>query len=261
MDLSLLSAVALIALFGLPHGALDPVVAHRHGLITNIASGIRFTLAYLLLAAAVVAVWIRFPLFALGAFLLISAVHFGRDWQRKTGFGGLGYGAAILGLPGLAHPVEVTRIFSLLLFDAAPAAALSLLQGLGILGLLLLCLDYGRLNRVLLAELLLLAAAAALLPPLWYFVLYFCALHSPRHLRDEFRRLSGQQRFYAGLTMLVTTLAALLIAAASGVHLQPFYESVNVMLYPLGFIGLAALTVPHMCLLEWAGRRSDHETQ
>ena len=261
MDLSLLLAVALIALVGLPHGALDPVVAHRHGLITDIASGIRFTLAYLLLAAAVVAVWIRFPLFALGAFLLISAVHFGRDWQRKTGFGGFGYGAAILGLPGLAQPAEVTRIFSLLLFDAAPAAALSLLQGLGTAGLLLLCLDYGRLSRGMLAELLLLTAAAALLPPLWYFVLYFCALHSPRHLRDEFRRLSGQQRFYAALTMLVTTLAALLIAAVSGVHLKQFYESVNVMLYPLVFIGLAALTVPHMCLLEWAGRRSDHETQ
>ena len=261
MDLSLLLAVALIALVGLPHGALDPVVAHRHGLITNIPSGIRFTLAYLLLAAAVVAVWIRFPLFALGAFLLISAVHFGRDWQPKTGFGGLGYGATILGLPGLAHPTEVTRIFSLLLFDAAPAAALALLQGLGIAGLLLLCLDYGRLNRGMLAELLLLVAAAALLPPLWYFVLYFCALHSPRHLRDEFRRLSGPQRRYAALTLLVTTLAALLIAAASGVHLQQFYESLDTMLYPLVFIGLAALTVPHMCLLEWAGRRSDHEAQ
>ena len=155
----------------------------------------------------------------------------------------------------------MTRIFSLLLFDAAPAAALALLQGLGIAGLLLLCLDYGRLNRGMLAELLLLVAAAALLPPLWYFVLYFCALHSPRHLLAEFRRLSGPQRRYAALTLLVTTLAALLIAAASGVHLQQFYESVNVMLYPLVFIGLAALTVPHMCLLEWAGRRSDHEAQ
>ena len=76
-------------------------------------------LAYLLLATMVVAVWIRFPLPALGAFLLISALHFGRDWQRKIGFGGLGYGATVVGLPGLAHPAEVTQIFSLLLFDWA----------------------------------------------------------------------------------------------------------------------------------------------
>ncbi len=254
MDLSLVLAAGLIALVGLPHGALDPVVAHRYGLIRNIPGGIRFVLAYLLLAAMVVAVWIRFPLPALGAFLLISALHFGRDWQRKIGFGGLGYGATVVGLPGLTHPAEVTQIFSLLLFDSAPAAALLLLQGLGITGLLLLCLDRGRLRRAMLVELLLLGVGALLLAPLWYFVLYFCAFHSPRHLLDEFRRLSERQRLYAGLTMLITTLAALTIAAVSGVHLSRFYESVNVMLYQLVFIGLAALTVPHMCLLEWADR-------
>ena len=43
MDLSLVIASCLISLVGLPHGALDPMVATRYGLIRDLPSVFGFS--------------------------------------------------------------------------------------------------------------------------------------------------------------------------------------------------------------------------
>ena len=72
-----LTVLALaVVVFGLPHGALDLA------LVRGAAQGSRLALAaaigvYLVVSAAVLAVWIAFPVAALLGFLAIAVIHFG----------------------------------------------------------------------------------------------------------------------------------------------------------------------------------------
>ena len=83
MDLSLILASCFISLVGLPHGALDPVVAHRCGLIYDLRTSLQFIAGYVIVVALVILLWLQLPAASLLLFLLISCVHFGRDWKQK----------------------------------------------------------------------------------------------------------------------------------------------------------------------------------
>ena len=255
MDLSLILASCFISLVGLPHGALDPVVAHRCGLIHDLRSSAQFFVGYIIVVALVVLLWLQLPAASLLLFLLISCVHFGRDWKQKISFGGFAYGAFVLGLPAWTAPEQVEQIFSFLIFQDIADIQLIFLQGLGVIGISLLVFDRGRISRLSAGELLILIICATSFEPLWYFVAYFCGLHSPRHLIAEFRSMRKETRFSAYVVMLAVTILTLGIAAVSGSHLEKYYASIDIAIYQTIFIGLAALTVPHMCLLEWAGKK------
>ena len=123
------------------------------------------------------------------------------------------------------------------------------------IGVLLLISDRGRISSQAAAELLILLICAASFEPLWYFIAYFCGLHSPRHLIAEFKSMRQEARFSAYVAMLALTILTLGVAAISGSHLEKYYESIDIAIYQTIFIGLAALTVPHMCLLEWAAKK------
>ena len=64
-----------------------------------------------------------------------------------------------------------------------------------------------------------------------------------------------ETRFAAYVVMLALTILTLGIAAVSGSHLEKYYANIDLAIYQVIFIGLAALTVPHMCLLEWAAKK------
>ena len=83
MDLSLVLASCLISLVGLPHGALDPMVATRYGLIRDFPSSVWFLTIYSAIVGLVIGFWLLLPSLALVLFLLISSLHFGRDWKYK----------------------------------------------------------------------------------------------------------------------------------------------------------------------------------
>ena len=255
MDLSLILASCLISLVGLPHGALDPVVASRCGLIRDLRSSLWFLAIYVGIVCLVIGFWLALPSLALVLFLIISSLHFGRDWRHKISFGGFAYGAFLMGLPGWSYPQEVEQIFGFLIFQSSALAPLLALQTLGLIGGLLLIIDHKNLSILRLSELFGLALCAFVLEPLWYFVVYFCGLHSPRHLVTEFRTMEKELRFVAYIVMLGLTIVTLGVAAVSGSHMEKYYESIDIVIYQVLFIGLAALTVPHMCLLEWAGRQ------
>ena len=253
MDLSLVLAACLISLIGLPHGALDPVIAHRHGLIKGPGSALGFTGLYLAIVGSVISVWLWLPSTTLTIFLLISAWHFGRDWRHPLKARGFGYGAFVLGLPSLIHPTDVQQIFEFLLFGESPIFTIRIASILGVTGIIILALEWRNINIIRLSELLGLAICAWIFSPLWYFVIYFCALHSPRHLIPEFRQVKPNHRLIVYLVMLTTTIATLVIAVFAGAMFEKYYEDLNTLSYQLIFIGLAGLTVPHMLLLEWTG--------
>ena len=254
MDLSLLLAACFISLVGLPHGALDPVVAYRSGLISSFKSASLFFSGYLIIVGSVVAIWLLMPSLSLTLFLLLSALHFGRDWYHKLKFGGIAYGFLVLGLPAFVKSQEVLNIFSFLTIGESAEFPLLVLQFFGVIGAFLISLEANQLSWLRWLELLLLTVAATLTNPLWYFVIYFCAFHSPRHLVSELLRMTQQQRIIAYSCILGITILTLAIAAVSGAHVEVYYDDINILIYQIVFIGLAALTVPHMCLLEWVAK-------
>jgi hypothetical protein len=74
-QLELLLAGLCIVLLGVPHGALDPIFAQALPQIKNRTAWAVFVLAYLLLAALVVALWWYAPTTFLFGFLAVSVLH------------------------------------------------------------------------------------------------------------------------------------------------------------------------------------------
>ncbi len=258
MDLNLTIAAFLISLAGVPHGALDPMIAYRVKLIQHPWSVAFFLAAYIGMAAAVIWFWVMMPRIALIGFLLISAFHFGRDWKKSLDFGGFGFGAFVLGLPAWTSTQSVEQIFSVLLLGSPTSEAIIVLKGLLAVGALLLALEMRQITLTQLFELIALTVFALLLSPLWYFTLYFCGLHSPRHLLSEFKLIPGSSRRTAFLLIITLTLLTIGFAIGFGTLLLGQSQGLTDTVIQLIFIGLAALTVPHIILLEWADRQN-HE--
>jgi Brp/Blh family beta-carotene 15,15'-monooxygenase len=260
---AVLVLVLAVALIGLPHGGLDAWLALRSGLCSGSRQLVLFHLLYVVLAAAVALLWLWLPTISLLGFLLISGWHFGGDWPGLPApMRGLA-GVALLGLPAWYWAQPVAALFEML----AGAGGLRLAASLSALGplfaLLLAAAVVSQYRRPLAAlELALLSALALLAPPLLFFGVYFCTLHSPRQLRlslalaapPQRRRLLGVAAAYAALSVALVLLAGYFAAALSG-RAQGWLAQLDAGDgVRLLFIGLAALTVPHM-LVAWRAAR------
>lgn len=240
----------LVAVVGLPHGALDLPIAEHVCSLDSWKSKLVFGLGYLGLAGGVLIVWALVPSAALIAFLAYSALHFSHDWSQAQAILRWTGGVTTIGAPALFHHDEVSLLFAKL----APAAAAGLSADiLALAGGLALCVfviallvkegDLGRSGL----EQAVLWVSAALLSPLIYFAAYFCCLHSVRHFDVAIRSIpqAGQALWIAALVSALTTFAAVLWALlqTGGVSAKLPDESFRAI-----FLGLAALTVPHMLL-------------
>jgi len=241
-----------VALLGLPHGALDLPMARVLWPLTGAADHMLFYGAYIGIAGAVAALWWLAPGLALIAFLAYSALHFSGDWEMDGLLLRIAGGLSVIGAPALFHVTDVVAILSVLTDGAfaepiAYAIAVAGLIGAS-LGLIAL-LQMSRQARGALLELAGIWMGAAILPPLLYFIAYFCLLHSLRHMRDTLQALperAAALRAAAGI-MVASVLGASL---ALGLFLRVDGADLESSVLRVVFIGLAALTVPHMLLVE-----------
>jgi len=241
-----------VALLGLPHGALDLPMARVLWPLTGAADHMLFYGAYIGIAGAVAALWWLAPGLALIAFLAYSALHFSGDWEMDGLLLRIAGGLSVIGAPALFHVTDVVSIFSVLTDGAwaepiAYAIAVAGLMGAS-LGLIALLQSSG-LSRGVLLELAGIWIGAAILPPLLYFIAYFCLLHSLRHMRDTLQALPERKAALraAGGIMVVSLLGA---SIALGLFLHVDGVDLESSVLRVVFIGLAALTVPHMLLVE-----------
>lgn len=244
-----------VAVTGLPHGALDPWVAWRIGLWRGRWGFVAFNVAYVGLAALVVMAWRLAPGLSLVVFLAISAWHFAGDWRQDLpGWARALAGLALLALPAWRWPGGVDASFALLAgADGSVIASwLRVASPWLAVGVAAVALLAQRRSRATAIELAAVAALALLLPPLVYFVVYFCALHSLRHLRIAVGEADASSRGpIAGVALLYTVLTLVLAAlvwpwlAAAGT----LVHTADAELLKLVFIGLAALTLPHMLVV------------
>jgi Brp/Blh family beta-carotene 15,15'-monooxygenase len=272
-DLALLSnaslmAIAAILLIGVPHGGLDGAVARRVGWPNGMLPWVLFHIIYLLLAASVAGLWWLSPLPSLIFFLGISALHFGssdirhisppssRDaWLPLIAHGGL----VVIGIPVL-QSVDVEPLFAVLvgaensLWLLNQIDQLRLLWAASLFAYLIYSIYQPRWRKSLFS-LAVLIVLAYLLPPLVSFALYFCLWHSRSHMLRIWRSIAPDQRRRSASEAVAYSLLAY---AAAGIYLvfqtnsaPASVTAITPALLQLTFIGLAALTVPHMVLVDF----------
>ena len=263
-----------IALFGLPHGACDHLVAARIGgdyrsERTTIATA--FFPMYLAGGGAMMLLWIASPAVALGLFLGLTAWHWGsadaaayREGLAAFVLRSAGRGLLVVSAPLAFHPGRSWEALSSLLEIFGPATVAqtpswlpSLTVGGLVLGLMLECLlvarDAWRLQRRRAAresvELVLLLVLFYLVSPVAAVGVYFVAWHAWRHtLRtgalldpEKVGRLPALVAAYHGRALPLTLASVVALAALT---LAVGWESPQ-KLTAVYLVLLSALTVPH----------------
>ena len=248
----LIILATLILLLGVPHGAFDTIFAYRLYDLRKPTDWMLFAMIYLLLAAVVVAVWWWAPMGFLILFLLISAAHFSGDPEEGTPHATrILYGGSVLLLPALFHSEEMAQLFGLLVGNEP---ALLLMPWIKLIAWIWLpCVALGVillawsdwLGPMEIASVVLLSVAA---PPLIAFTLFFCGMHSARHILRTIDYSGSLSRRLLALSALLPMIGVAVVSALAWWFLKG--KSLDERLIQIVFVGLAALTVPHMALVE-----------
>ena len=106
------------------------------------------------------------------------------------------------------------------------------------------CFKKQQSSVILLAELVVLFCAAYALPPIAYFTVYFCLLHSPLHLNQSMEQLG-----LAETLVYAVPFTVLSFVLGAGLFLSLPDIDFSFQLMQVVFVGLFALTVPHMLLI------------
>ena len=249
-QLVMLSPVILV--LGVPHGALDVVFARRLGGLRSLTAWILFTIAYFAVASAVVVFWWFESGTFLVAFLLISAFHFSGDPAGETpALWRTLYGGAVIFCPMALHAAEVSQLFA---FVVGLPAARSIVEVLHlaawpwVAAICVAAILGVRTAPVRSIEMVSLAALLIFAPPLIGFTLFFCGMHSARHVlrtRDYSRANTLRDLLRIARWPMLATVAGVAIAVGCSNG-----SPLDLRLAQVLFVGLAALTVPHMILVE-----------
>jgi beta-carotene 15,15'-dioxygenase len=263
-----LVAIGAVLLVGVPHGGLDGAVARRIGWPKGVLAWMGFNLSYVLLAGLVAWIWWQWPILSLYVFLIISALHFGASdialtasssaekpfmrWLPLITHGGL----VSIAIPNFqASAVQI--LFALLVGDIGGTM---LINSIGMLFLpWLICLAaycvYAVIYPVWRKPLLNLGISLLLvwwLSPLISFAAYFCLWHSRSHMLRTWHSLKDEgERLRSFIEAVVYTLLAW---ASALVFFLMSEGALTMVLMQITFIGLAALTVPHMLLVDLADK-------
>lgn len=242
---------ALIVVFGVPHGALDPLFAKA---LLPLGTAMRWTvfvLFYLLLASLLIVFWWFAPFLFFLFFLAYSVFHFSGDPALGTpALTRFLYGGACIVLPAALHATQLGEIFSYLVGPQRGVYLAEILHVLAWPWLAALCLaslqQYQR-DWLTALEILAVSGLALMLSPLLGFTLFFCGMHSARHIirTQRYANIS-----FSGIVK-VSALPMFSLAAIVVLSWVVLPESaVDERIIQFVFVGLAALTVPHMVLVE-----------
>jgi Brp/Blh family beta-carotene 15,15'-monooxygenase len=250
-----LIVAAVILLLGVPHGAFDVAIWCRRNSTAGPLAFAQMLVAYIGLASTFFGLWVFFPQLTLPAFLAISAIHFSDDWESSlAAIPRFVIAVALVASPAVFFYRDVITIFNLLApsdvsefavaamqFIAAPALSTS-----AVIVVILALRD-----PLTALEIVVVLALALLTPPMVFFLIYFCGLHSLRHVIHVHRELqpANISSFllaawpYAPLAILGTVIGGVTLSSL------PIGHAV------LGtvFIALGALTIPHMLLIDRFG--------
>ncbi len=250
LQITMLASVAIV-IAGIPHGTLDIEIATARFGTSTTSQKLILLIAYIGCALMMILLWQQIPELALTAFLVISIVHFSADWRGGTEpFLAMMVGWALIALPALSHPQSVAMIFEMLTGNqngatiAAVLACASVPAALGSLVFAFNACEKG--DYINAADVLSCLVAAICLPPLIAFAIFFCGLHSPRHMADAIRE-TGDMSAKKKLLVIVAVFA-LSIGMGALLFFGDANAPVDSGIIRTAFILLSVLTVPHFIL-------------
>tara|TARA_B110000305_G_C19274016_1_gene555951 strand:+ start:59 stop:931 length:873 start_codon:yes stop_codon:yes gene_type:complete len=247
LEIQLIILIILIISTGLPHGAIDPGLARKVGLWSGGSGLLKFSIGYLSISLMIVGFWFLLPELIIISMLFLSAWHFSADWieyyPRPTC---LAISTAVICLPTLFYPTECIEIFNVL----APMSSQMIVSAMALLSIAVtlfvsFCiLSSSKKNVAVMTELVALLFAAIALPPIAYFTVYFCFLHSPLHLKNSLEKLGVFEILLYAVPFTILSMGGGAYLFMSLPRIEISYQLMQVV-----FVGLFALTVPHMLLI------------
>ena len=266
-NLGLINLIALfaVAVIGLPHGAFDSAIASQLGYTGRPLFLMRFLFLYTSMAVLIVVLWLAFPIISLITFFLISLIHFGLGdaraelgkfkWVRVVAHGGF----VVSGISQF-HKSEVNIFFNYLIGPDTQIvwAAIDIVSIISIAAFLIYVWQaiWNPRWRHGCIELILLLLAFVVFPPLIGFALYFCCIHSLRHFLTLWRFIQKNFRNNNFYFQAIYYTVFSWIMGGIVFWLCTEQMSDEIALLRVIFIGLAALTVPHMVLVDGFLRRN-----
>ena len=258
----LIICLFLILCIGISHGSLDHIKGKKLIKILGFKSYYFFYLGYISVGLATIFIWILFPKFLLFLFLIVAAYHFGKEdsefINKNKNFELIYFfkGSLVIIAPLLFHKYETLTIFKSLNFDISQSIFLNneilyLFIFVSFISNIILSLNKN-LNSIslLLMDFLSILILNYFLNPIIAFTIYFCFLHSIRHsislIKDININIKKGFPIFLKKAMPLTIITALAYLF-SLFFLNNYYEF-NEAIYKVIFIGLAALTFPHILL-------------
>jgi len=252
-------ALLSIIFIGIPHGALDGAISIALGYSKKIQSQLIFIFCYVLIAVVVVFVWMLLPIFSLTFFLFLSIFHFGLGdlkWKYNMLYILNGYlhgGLIVFGIIFL-NKDKVDILFSALSGNDLSLLWYSLYTGVFVWVVTVVFLFFYNQKNFFSKEyfklLIAILSIILLFPPLPAFALYFCLIHSWKHVsRILPTLLSFTTRSNVFLLMILFSLLSWIVGFLGIYYIFDEYGFSNSVL-KITFIGLASLTVPHMILVD-----------
>ena len=257
----------LILSIGISHGAMDNYKARKLLSIYKIKNKAIFFSTYIFISALVIFIWNLYSSFTLVAFLVVASYHFGLE---DTSFLHKGNsiidqifyfikGSLIIFAPLFFYFDETLKIFETLMVSESFLTFLELEHWI-----INVCLFFSISGyfyfiyknqfkdfEILLLDMFSIVVLNYVFSPLIAFTIYFCFLHSVRHIvsisydLDKNDFLNGVKLFVKKALPLTIVTAILYLLAT--IFLSKSY-GLNEVIIKVIFIGLASLTFPHILL-------------
>ncbi len=249
--------VFFIIFFGLPHGALDTLLAKKNKLYYSFLSFITFNIIYLFIGFITFFLWFLFPSISLFIFLLISIFHFSEDWKTEISFfQRLALATSVISLTVFFNKEKVTLIFYSLTNTNMINTLSSFFYSINylLIPIILMIFIKNIKNDRIALNIITITITAFLLNPLIYFLCYFCFFHSIKNFKESKKILFPDERSLHKrvifLNLFITIILSLIVYK---IFLTGTIED---KLLKVVFIGLASLTVPHMLLKAFISYKS-----
>ena len=270
----------LILTIGMSHGSLDNLKGNKILKTYKIKDGYIFYLTYILIAIFIATLWLFAPSFTLIFFLVVASYHFGKEDSyiyyplgEQTGpifihkkLDNLSFilkGSIVILAPLAFHFEETLIIFEILFVD-----------NINFLNILIYC-DKNNIFKIAFIvsaifglgwfiETVCIATLNYFFSPIVAFTVYFCFLHSVRHivsliieLKNEKEKVEKKLRKWtqidkSNIKMFIKKSLPLTLTTAVifilGVFLLTSFYNINDAILKVIFIGLASLTFPHILL-------------